>query len=142
MGYPGETEKEFRELLDFMEEAHFERLGIFTYSQEEGSLAGSLPGQVPEKTKRKRLEEGMLLQQKISRENNSRLIGKTLEVLVEAKDEATQHWFGRTFMDAPEVDGRVILRNKALNPGDWVFAQITETKEYDLVGQIDSRFES
>ncbi len=165
VGYPGETEKEFRELLDFMEEAHFERLGIFTYSQEEGSPAGSLPGQIPEKTKRRRLEEGMLLQQKISRENNSRLIGKTLEILVEGRDEAAQHWFGRTFMDAPEVDGRVVLRNPALEiasrgfaapedvsappprnnglkAGAWVSAQITETEEYDLVGQIVSRFES
>lgn len=136
VGYPGETEREFQELLSFMQEARFERLGIFTYSSEEGSLAAGLPGQVSEKVKQKRLEVGMLLQQKISQENNRRLLNQTLEVLVEAREDETDVWLGRTYMDAPEVDGTVFLKANGLQPGQFVPAKITGTREYDLVAEL------
>lgn len=141
-GYPGETEEEFQELLDFMEEAHFERLGIFAYSREEGSLATSLPGQVPEKVKAKRLERGMVLQQRVSQENNRRLRGKTLEVLVEEKGDKPGLWMGRTYQDAPEVDGSVSfpadpkIRGVEVRPGEFVRVKITDTFEYDLTGEL------
>lgn len=140
VGFPGETEKEFQELLSFMEEAHFERLGIFTYSREEGSFAAGLPGQIPERVKRKRLEEGMLLQQKIARENNERLKGKILEVLIEEEDKKNGYGLGRTYMDAPEVDGSVVVKagsqknGRRLQPGDFVSVRVTASQEYDLVG--------
>jgi ribosomal protein S12 methylthiotransferase len=139
VGYPGEGEGEYQEILEFMQEASFERLGIFTYSPEEGSLAAGLPGQVSEKVKEKRLESAMLLQQTVSRENNRRLLGRSLEVLVEKpSDEDPEVWAGRTYMDAPEVDGTVFLKPgpRALHPGDFVEARITETREYDLIGEV------
>lgn len=144
VGYPGETEEEFQELLNLMEEARFERLGIFTYSPEEGSAAARLPGQIPERIKQKRFEKAMLLQQKISKENNSRFIEQTLEVLVESRAEDGRDLFmGRTYMDAPEVDGAVyfVAGNKRadrfdLKPGEFVQVKIHETREYDLMGQI------
>ena len=143
VGYPGETEKHFQELLDFMEEARFERLGIFTYSQEEGSLAAALSTQVSQKLKEKRLEEAMLLQQKISMENNLRFLNRSFEVLLEGPAEKNPHtWLGRTYMDAPEVDGTVFLKVtnagklRRLRPGDFIPVRITATQEYDLVGEV------
>lgn len=139
VGYPDETETDFQELLDFMEEAKFERLGIFTYSKEEGSYAAGLTGQVPEKVKEKRLQEGMLLQQKISKENNARLRGTTLQVLLEEKDAAAGKWRGRSYMDAPEVDGSVTVEMKdefTFHPGEFVLTRVTATQEYDLVATL------
>ncbi|MBI4115839.1 MAG: 30S ribosomal protein S12 methylthiotransferase RimO [Candidatus Omnitrophica bacterium] len=137
VGYPGEREEDFQDLLDFVNVSCFERLGIFCYSQEQGSLAAKLPGQVPDKVKRERLKRGMLLQQEVSFRNNERLIGKKLEVLVECYDKELHSWLGRTYMDAPEVDGQVFLKgSKRLKPGEFVTAQITETREYDLVGNL------
>ena len=137
VGYPGETEKEFQELLNFMKEAEFERLGIFTYSPEAGSFAATLPGQVPEKIKSKRLEAGMLLQQKISRKVNRGVIGRDIEVLIEARDEKPGVWTGRTYMDAPEVDGCIFVKTEEnLRPGTFVKVHVTDSREYDLVGML------
>lgn len=140
VGYPGETEAEFEELVDFIKEARFERLGIFTYSPEEGSTAARLSDQIHEKTKSKRREEAMLLQQRIAGENNSRFLGQTLEVLVEEPSEREKGaWTGRSYLDAPEVDGTVTLKEagkRKLGPGKFVSAKITGTYEYDLVGQL------
>ncbi len=138
VGYPGETEKEFGELLEFMEWARFERLGIFTYSPEVGSPAAVLSEPLSEKIKQKRLEAAMILQQRISEENNQRLRGKTLEVLAEAKDENPGWFVGRTYMDAPEVDGTVYFKvppRRPVRPGEFVPVRIQETREYDLVGE-------
>ncbi len=138
VGYPGEGEKEFQELHDFIREASFERLGIFTYSPEEGSLAAGLPGQVSEKVREKRLEAAMLLQQEVSEENNRRLLGKNLEVLIEGPSEDDPKiWTGRTYMDAPEVDGTVFVKNVPHNvrPGTFLLVSIRETREYDLIGE-------
>lgn len=138
VGFPGETDKDFAELLEFMETMAFDRLGIFTYSQEAGSHAAGLPGQVDEKIKRRRFDEAMILQQKISLSQNSKQLGRTLEVLVEEQSEDDSAvWVGRSYMDAPEVDGNVIIRSsRALKPGDFVNVKITEVQEYDLVGEL------
>ncbi len=138
VGFPGETEEDFEELLAFMEETRFERLGVFTYSREEGSPAAALPNQVPEEVKQSRLERAMLLQQKISSSVNKRFLGKKLDVLIEEKDEKNPHlWIGRSYMDAPEVDGNVFVQStKTLAPGSWVSATIKTTKEYDLAGEL------
>lgn len=137
VGFPGETEQDFDELLDFMSEARLERLGIFMYSQEEGSGAAMLSGQVPERVKEKRFHAAMALQQTISRSINQGLIGRTLTVLVEERDEKQAGvWCGRTYMDAPEVDGTVYVkvphRAADLSPGDFVSATIEGAREYDL----------
>lgn len=136
VGYPREGDQEFKELLEFIETAHFDRLGMFTYSNEESSQAALLENQVPERVKEKRFHEGMLLQQKISKENNERLMGKTFSILIEGREEKTTDIFqGRTYMDAPEVDGLVYVhvpKGVVLKPGDFVLARITAAREYDL----------
>jgi ribosomal protein S12 methylthiotransferase len=139
VGYPGEGDREFQELVEFIEETRFERLGIFSYSAEEGSAAKELSGQVSEKIKANRLDIAMRLQQRVSRENNRRLLGKRLEVLLEEPSgDEPGAWIGRTYMDAPEVDGTVVVRSATgpLKPGDFVAARIEETREYDLVGEV------
>lgn len=136
VGFPGETEKDFQELLSFMTEMKFERLGIFKYSHEDGTDAAKLPAPVSEKIKDERFNQAMALQQSISKENNAKLLGKTLKVLIDDQDEETQgQWVGRTYMDAPEVDGSIFVRSaKPLNPGNFYQTKITATQEYDLVG--------
>ncbi|MBN1914114.1 MAG: MiaB/RimO family radical SAM methylthiotransferase [Candidatus Omnitrophica bacterium] len=134
VGFPSETDKEFRELLDFIKEARFERLGAFIYSREEGTAAYTFPGQVPEKIKRERLDELMRLQQQISCDINAGFKGKTMEVLIDEKEK--DHYLARSRFDAPEVDGIVYVRSKKdLRPGDFVPVKITDTLEYDLVGE-------
>ncbi|MDP3921395.1 MAG: 30S ribosomal protein S12 methylthiotransferase RimO [Candidatus Omnitrophota bacterium] len=138
VGYPGETEEDFEELMAFMAEMKFERLGIFTYSQEEGSAAAKLGDQINEDVKQDRLDRAMRLQQSVSLENNERMVGKTLKVLVEERDEKdSQQWIGRSEMDAPEVDGNVIVRSpkQELRIGEFYPVRITGCREYDLLGE-------
>jgi ribosomal protein S12 methylthiotransferase len=138
VGFPGETEDDFEELLAFMRETKFERLGIFKYSQEEGSAAAEFPDQVPEKIKEERYHRAMQLQQEIAREVNRRFIGRELRVLVETQDpKDPERWTGRSAMDAPEVDGSVLLKTKKpITAGKFYTAKITDSQDYDLVGQI------
>jgi ribosomal protein S12 methylthiotransferase len=138
VGFPGETEEDFVELLEFMSETKFERLGIFRYSQEEGSAAAEFQDQVPEKIKEERFHRAMQLQQEIAREVNRRYLGKELRVLVETRDEKDPElWTGRSAMDAPEVDGSVIFRTqKEITAGKFYTVKITDTQDYDLVGKI------
>jgi ribosomal protein S12 methylthiotransferase len=134
VGFPSETEAEFEQLLDFIRETKFQRLGAFIYSREEGTAAYKLPGQLPEKIKQERFARVMALQQEVSEFNNGKLLGSTLEVLIEEKQGAD--YLGRTEGDAPEVDGLVYLKSKKkLSAGDFVKARITDTLEYDLVGE-------
>ena len=140
VGFPGEGEAEFKELLEFMEWAHFDRLGMFTYSNEGGSHAATLDGHVSEAVKQKRFHEGMLLQQKISEANNQKVIGKPLSILIEGKHEKKPNvYHGRSYMDAPEVDGMVYVHvpnGTVLAPGQFVTAQITGAQEYDLLASL------
>lgn len=134
VGFPSETEAEFRQLLDFIREVKFQRLGAFTYSREEGTAAYKLPGQLPEEIKEERFARVMSVQQEVSGFNNRKLLGTTLEVLIEEKKGAD--YLGRTQADAPEVDGLVYLKSKKkLCAGDFVKARIIDTLEYDLVGE-------
>lgn len=137
VGFPGETEEDFSELCDFVSEVKFNRLGVFAYSREEDTAAYNMPGQVEEEVKQERLDKIMLLQKDISRKNNSRLVGKTLKVLIEGCSEG--EYFGRSYMDAPEIDGKVYFKSgRDLIPGDFCSVAIKKAYEYDLVGAIEN----
>src|SRR5437588_4028231 len=126
VGFPGETEAEFEALLDFIRRARFERLGIFKYSQEDGSRAAKMPGQISTKVKQARYKRAMRLQQKIARELSDSMIGKTLRVLVENPLAA------RSEADAPDVDGQAILQQRA-PVGEFIWRSITGSRGYDLL---------
>lgn len=139
VGFPGETAKEFNELLDFMKQIRFERLGIFIYSREEGTPAFSFPDQIPQYIKRQRFDKAMSLQQDISRKINQGFLGKKIDVLIDQMDSTDPGLaIGRSKDDAPEVDGRVFvkIKQKKIKPGDLLKVKITDTYEYDLVGEI------
>ncbi|MFH1640598.1 MAG: 30S ribosomal protein S12 methylthiotransferase RimO [Candidatus Omnitrophota bacterium] len=134
-GFPSETEKEFRELADFVEAARFERLGAFIYSREEGTSAYDFKGQLPQKVKIGRLNEIMLRQQEISSEKNKGLLGEIIDVLIEEKQKDT--YLGRSQYDAPEVDGLVYVKSRrSLSRGEFVKLKVTDTLEYDLIGEV------
>jgi ribosomal protein S12 methylthiotransferase len=140
VGLPGETEQDFRDLLRFVEEQRFERLGVFTYSREEGTEAGRMPGQVSERVKRARLEKVMELQRGISREHQRAMIGRRVEVLVEGASEETEHLLaGRNAQQAPEIDGLTYLNEGVAYPGEIVTAEITDAGDYDLVARVVER---
>lgn len=133
VGFPGETEEEFETLLDFLEEAQLDRVGAFAYSAVEGAAANQLPNPVPETVKQERLERFMELQAEISANKLSGLIGKTLQVLVdEAGDNLS---IGRSYRDAPEIDGQVIIEGQELPVGEFVKVMITHADEHDLWGE-------
>ena len=135
-GHPGETEKDFDELYDFVAKTKFDRLGIFTYSHEEGTPSHNLEDNVPEQLKRIRSNKIMALQQTISKEKNKKKIGSTLKVLIDRGD--SDNYYGRTECDSPEVDNEVIIPvNKShLRVGDFYDAVIIGAKEYDLIAKI------
>ena len=135
-GHPGETEKDFDEMYDFVEKSKFDRLGIFTYSHEEGTSSHKLEDSVPEQLKRSRSNKIMALQQTISKEKNKKKIGSTLKVLIDRAD--SDNYYGRTECDSPEVDNEVIIPvNKShLRVGDFYDAVIIGAKEYDLIAKI------
>ena len=126
VGFPGETEAEFETLLDFIQRARFDRLGIFKYSQEEGSRAAQMPDQVPTRTKNARYRRAMLLQQQIARENAQAQVGRELKLLVD------QPHLARSEADAPDVDATVVLAEEA-PVGEFVRRKITGTRGYDLL---------
>ena len=136
-GHPGETERDFQEMYDFVERSQFDRLGIFTYSHEEGTSAHKLEDDVPEQVKRSRSNQIMALQQKISTEKNKSKVGKTVKVLIDRVD--ANNYYGRTEQDSPEVDNEVIIPSKEmhLRVGDFYDVIITDSKEYDLIGKVD-----
>lgn len=136
VGFPGETEGEFRDLMDFLKEVRFERLGAFKYSREEQSASYNYPGQIPDKLKEERLDAVMSQQQEIALRSNEERIGQTLKVLVEEKDsEGKDLYIGRSEFDAPEVDQEVVVRSgRSLKPGQFVDVKITAAYEYDLEG--------
>jgi len=146
VGLPGETEDDFQDLLRFVEEERFERLGVFTYSREEGTTAAAMPGQVPEKVKRARREKVMALQQRLSRAQQRAMVGRRLDVLVEGRAEGTPHLLaGRHARQAPEIDGLTYINEFAVPgepvayPGEIVTVEITEAGDYDLVGKVVAR---
>ncbi len=139
VGFPGETDDEFRELLDFLRDVRFDRLGAFIFSPEEGTPAAEFEGQIPDEVKKARFDEVMKLQQKISAENNLQLLDKELKTLIDEADPSDPEMFiGRSRMDAPEVDGVIYVRGTGVKPGDFVNVRITGAMEYDLVGAVNS----
>ena len=135
-GFPGETEEEFAELQEFVEEMEFERLGVFPYSLEENTPAALMTDQVDEEIRSKRADSVMEIQQGISLLHNQRKIGSVLEVLVEEKNEEGTYT-GRTVYDAPEIDNGVIFTSeRELSPGDFVPVLIMDAFDYDLAGRL------
>lgn len=137
-GFPGETEEDFEELCRFVQEAQFQRLGCFAFSPEEGTPAAKLPGQLPEDVKQRRRDIVMEEQQRISDRYNEQQIGKTVTVLVESYDRYAECWFGRSEADAPDIDGKVFFAAPAgtVQPGDMRRIKITDTMDWDLMGEI------
>lgn len=139
VGYPGEGIRQFRELVDFITENPFERLGAFTYSSQEGTVAGSLSDKVSRRVANKRYRELMLRQQHLSNELNRRLIGRELTVLVEkALESGSNRYYARTEYQAPEVDGGVYFRSqRSLAPGDLVSVKVCAASPYNLLASAD-----
>ena len=138
-GFPQETEEEHQELLDFVRSAGFERLGVFTYSKEENTPAARMKGQITKKVKVQRQKEIMKLQQQISKKRGEEKVGKTIRVMIEGKLPEDDIFIGRSYMDAPNVDGFVFVHSKdSYLSGEFVDVKITQAKEYDLVGEAIS----
>lgn len=136
VGFPGETEADFGELLDFVKTVRFDRLGVFTYSREENTAADRLEGHLSEEVKEERWDAVMAVQKDIALERNEALIGRIVEVLVEETySDEEKIVFGRTQWDAPEIDNLVYVHNCRARVGDLVKARITDAMEYDLVGE-------
>ena len=134
-GFPGETEDDVEELKGFLEEHRFDRVGIFTYSHEEGTSAHDLVDDVPQEIKEARAQEIMELQQEISYEKNQEKIGKTFKVLIDKKESG--RYLGRTEFDSVEVDNEVIVHaDRLLKPGDFVQVKITKAYDFDLEGEL------
>ncbi len=134
VGFPGETDAEFEELLQFVQEARFDRMGAFTFSPEEGTAAFDLPDAVPASLARRRFDQLMRVQQRISLERNRQLVGQRIRILVEtAAGPRGRDRVGRSYRDAPEIDGTVILRDSHAMPGTFVEATVTDAKPYDLI---------
>jgi ribosomal protein S12 methylthiotransferase len=136
VGFPGETEEDFKGLLEFIREMRFERLGAFTYSREDATPAAKFARQVTGKVKRERFDAVMELQKEISTGVSKEFLGRTLDVLIDERSgEARDTWIGRTYADAPDIDGEVHASGKGIKAGDFCRVRITDTMEYDLVGE-------
>ncbi len=138
VGFPGETENQFKTLLDFVEETEFDHLGAFKYSLEQGTSASRLPGQNSEEVKEERLRRLMEIQRKISLKKYQQWVGKREKVLVEGPMGQRGTLRGRIQTQAPEIDGCVFLKGEA-QAGDWVWARMIQALPYDLIGQIEER---
>ncbi len=136
-GFPGETQEDHEELMTFVDEMEFERLGVFAYSAEEDTPAYSFPDQVPQEVKEERRDEIMQLQQEIAFEKSEDMVGRVLTVLIEGKVVDEPAYVGRTYMDAPGVDGLIFVNaDVELMSGDFVRVRVTGSAEYDLIGEI------
>ncbi len=137
VGFPGETEKQFNELRKFIKETKFERLGVFEYSREEGTPAYDMPKQVSKATKQKRCEAIMSDQNRIHNDFNAKFIDKCVTVICEGYDQVSECFFGRSYADAPDIDGKVYFTApKRINEGEFVTVKITEVLDYDLFGKV------
>lgn len=140
-GFPGETQDEHEELIDFIDEMEFDRLGVFLYSPEENTPAASFDGQIDEEIKLERQADLMELQQEIAFEKAQDMVGKRLTVMVEGKVPDENAYVARSYKDAPNVDGYVFIQtSQELMTGDFVHVKITGSYEYDLIGEIDNEF--
>lgn len=141
VGFPGESDKEFSELHEFVKDIEFDRLGCFAYSAEEETIAAEFDDQIDEQTKENRLELIMQSQNLIAEKKNRAKIGKTERVLIEGYDDYIKCYFGRSAADAPEIDGKVFfLTSSPLKTGDFAFVKINDVMEYDLLGEKTDEF--
>ncbi len=136
-GFPGETQEAHEELMQFVDEMEFERLGVFAYSPEEDTPAAQMEGQIPEEIKEERRDELMELQQEISFDKNEDMAGRTLLAMVEGKVADENAYIARTYMDAPGIDGYLFINtDETLVTGDFARVKVTGALEYDLIGEI------
>ncbi|MCI5643718.1 MAG: 30S ribosomal protein S12 methylthiotransferase RimO [Peptoniphilus sp.] len=136
IGFPGESDEDFKELIDFIKETKFDKLGVFKYSKEDGTKASTFENQISDEVKQSRNDEIMKIQSDISSKILSKNLNKTLEVLIEEKIDEN-NYIGRTYMDAPEIDGVTYIEsNKNLEVNDFVNVKIIDTLDYDLVGEV------
>lgn len=138
VGFPGETKKDFEELINFVKQTKFDKLGCFTYSKEDNTPAEKMPNQIHGNTKKSRYNQIMKIQQEISKEKMQEKIGKNYEVIVEEKSFDKKYYIGRTMQDVPEIDGLVYIKNKGINEdiiNMFVKCEITEVMQYDLIGK-------
>ena len=136
-GFPGETEEQHEELAEFVDEMEFDRLGVFTYSPEEGTPAASMPDQIDEEVKEERQAELMELQQEIAFDNAESMIGREVLVMIEGKVADENAYVGRTYRDAPNVDGLIFINtDEELLSGDFARVKVTGALEYDLIGEL------
>lgn len=140
-GFPGETEEDHQEVLAFVDEMEFERLGVFAYSAEEDTPAAGFADQIPEEIKEDRRDEIMELQQEIAFEKSESMVGRVLDVMIEGKVADEAAYVGRTYMDAPNVDGYIFVNSGELfMSGDFVRVKVTSASEYDLIGEVYDEF--
>ncbi len=140
VGFPGETEEQFEELCDFVREIKFDRLGVFAYSREEDTPAYNLDGQIDEEEKTRRRDVLMLIQSEIAEELTSRKVGTVVRVLVEERDEIIKSWYGRTYADSEEIDGKVFFKSdRKIESGEFVNVLVEQALEYDLFGTEDNK---
>lgn len=136
-GFPGETKKQHEELLEFIDEMEFDRLGVFTYSAEEDTPAAGMPDQIPEEVKEERQAELMELQQEIAFDNADAMVGKEILVMIEGKVADENAYVGRTYRDAPNVDGLIFINTEeVLVSGDFAKVKVTGAIDYDLIGGL------
>lgn len=136
-GFPGESSEQHENLLNFVDEMEFERLGVFTYSQEEDTIAAGFEDQIPEEIKEQRRDEIMALQQEISYEQDETLVGTEMKVLIEGYLYEDDIYVGRTYRDAPKVDGCIFVHaEEEIISGDFVNVRVTAAREYDLIGDV------
>ena len=136
-GFPGETEEQHEELAEFVDEMEFDRLGVFTYSPEEGTPAASMPDQIDEEVKEERQAELMELQQEIAFDNAESMIGREVLVMIEGKVADENAYVGRTYRDAPNVDGLIFINtDEEILSGDFARVKVTGALEYDLIGEL------
>lgn len=140
-GFPGETEADHQEVMEFVDEMEFDRLGAFTYSPEEGTPAETMEGQIPEEVKEERRDEIMELQQEISLEKGNDRIGQELLVMIEGKVSGESAYIARTYGDAPKVDGYIFVQTgELLMTGDFAKVRVTGALEYDLIGELADEY--
>ena len=136
-GFPGETEEQHEELIEFVDEMEFDRLGVFAYSPEEGTPAEKMPDQIDEEVKEERQDELMELQQEIAFENAERMVGREVLVMIEGKVADENAYVGRTYRDAPNVDGLIFINtDEELLSGDFARVKVTVALDYDLIGEL------
>lgn len=136
-GFPGETEEQHEELMDFVDEMEFDRLGVFTYSPEEDTPAASMPDQIDEEVKEERQAELMELQQDIAFDNAQDMVGREVLVMIEGKVADENAYVGRTYRDAPNVDGLIFINtDEELLSGDFARVKVTGAVDYDLIGEL------